>query len=87
MKSERVTATEFLNATGKFFDAAKKAPVVITKHGRNALVVMDYDEYERLKSYDTREWLRPSELDDDLAAELRTAEMDPRHAHLDKLVD
>jgi prevent-host-death family protein len=48
----RVTASEFQNAFGQLSDQARREPVVITKHGRDSLVVMPVEEWERLKRRD-----------------------------------
>ena len=68
-------------------DAALVAPIAITHHGRRRHVLMSFAEYERLKSAASTRVYRLAELPDDLAEGLATAEMDPRHAHLDKLLD
>lgn len=44
----RVTATEFKNNIGTFSDAAMSAPVIITSHDRDRLVLMSAEEYKRL---------------------------------------
>jgi prevent-host-death family protein len=85
--TKTVTSTEFQQAVGDYGDRAKKGPLMVTRHRRPWFVIMDPDEYERLKRYDTREWLHPSDLGDEEKSDLKTAEMDPRHAHLDKLMD
>jgi hypothetical protein len=46
----------------------------------------DYDDYQRLKGLATRPiWV--SELSDDAIAALVDARVDPRHDHLDALMD
>ena len=62
MPQRNVTATEFRNHAGVYIDQSGKEPVVITKHSRPSRVLLDYDEYERLKAYDTRVAFRTSEL-------------------------
>jgi prevent-host-death family protein len=81
-----VSATDFQNNVGVYFDRAGKEPVVITKHARPARVLLDFEEYERLKQLDTREALYPLELSAEEIEELRRAKMDPRHELLDKLM-
>jgi prevent-host-death family protein len=44
----RVTATDFKNNIGAFSDAAMSAPVIITSHQRDRLVLLSADEYHRL---------------------------------------
>jgi prevent-host-death family protein len=52
MQPTRVTASEFQQAFGALSDKARHEPVVITKHGRDSLVVMSAEEWERLKRRD-----------------------------------
>ena len=40
METTRVTASEFQMSFGALSDKARRQPVVITKHGRDSLVVM-----------------------------------------------
>jgi prevent-host-death family protein len=54
MQNTRVSASEFQQAFGALSDKARAEPVVITKHGRDSLVVMSADEWERLKRRDRR---------------------------------
>ena len=44
----RVIATDFKNNIGAFSDAAMNAPVIITSHQRDRLVLLSADEYRRL---------------------------------------
>ena len=50
-----VTATEFQTRAGLYIEQSGKTPVFITKHSRTARVLIDIDEYERLKARDTRQ--------------------------------
>lgn len=70
MDSKTVSATEFQNRAGKWLDEAGRGPVVITRHDRPLRVLIDIEEYERLRRYDTRQAFYPHELPDDLKAEL-----------------
>ena len=54
MQTSRVTASEFQQSFGALSDKARHDPVVITKHGRDSLVVMAAEEWERLKRRDRR---------------------------------
>ncbi|RBP16428.1 prevent-host-death family protein [Roseiarcus fermentans] len=54
MQQTRVTASEFQAAFGALSDRARREPVVITKHGRDSLVVMSAEEWARLKRRDRR---------------------------------
>jgi prevent-host-death family protein len=77
-----VTAAEFQRNFGRYQDEALKHPLAITRNGRDRLVVMSVDEYQRLTRRD-RVVRRTEDLS---AAELEAianTEMDPRHNHLD----
>lgn len=52
MQITRVSASEFQQAFGALSDKARQEPVVITKHGRDSLVVMSADEWRRLRRRD-----------------------------------
>ncbi len=79
---EQVTATEYQQNVGLYFDRATARPLKITKHGRASHVLLSADEYERLKSYDTREHIHSRDLDDGFIEELKAAKMDSKHNDL-----
>jgi PHD/YefM family antitoxin component YafN of YafNO toxin-antitoxin module len=77
-----VSAVEFQRNFGRYQDEALKQPVSITRDGRDRLVVLSAEEYQRLKRRD-REVIRTQDLS---AADLNAiieGGMDPEHAHLD----
>jgi prevent-host-death family protein len=45
-----VSAAEFQNNFGRYADAARAAPIVITRYGREALVVLSAEEYARMRA-------------------------------------
>ena len=70
---QKVSATEFAKNLGRYLDHALHQPVTLTKHGRETLTIIradQYEEYERLKQYDTRQALHLHELSDEEKAEL-----------------
>ena len=69
-----ITAAQLHKTFARYRDAARKAPVVVTHHGRESLVILSADEYRRLKSLDTRRAVYPWELPEDLAKALEDAE-------------
>jgi prevent-host-death family protein len=80
--STRVTASEFQQAFGALSDKARREPVVITKHGRDSLVVMAAEEWERLKRRDRK--VGPIEaLSDDWVEAIRRADVPVDYIHLD----
>ncbi len=82
MAAPRVTASEFQQAFGMLSDKARHEPVVITKHGRDSLVVMPVEEWERLKRRDRRVGLA-GELPEEWLEAVREAEVPAEFAHLD----
>ena len=78
----RVTSSEFQQAFGSLSDKARHEPVVITKHGRDSLVVMAAEEWERLRRRDRRVGLT-SELPDEWIEAVRNAKVPDEHAGLD----
>lgn len=51
---QRVTSREFQRSFGRFQDEALKAPLSITRNGRERLVILSAEEYARLKRRDQR---------------------------------
>ncbi len=54
MQVTKVTASEFQQAFGMLSDKARHEPIVITKHGRDSLVVMSAEEWARLERRDRK---------------------------------
>jgi PHD/YefM family antitoxin component YafN of YafNO toxin-antitoxin module len=82
MKATRVTASEFQKAFGALGDRALSAPLMITKQGRDHLVVLSAGEYARLKRRDRRVGLA-ADLPEEWAEAVRVAEVPDQYAHLD----
>lgn len=81
-----VASTEFQTRAGLYMERAAKTPVFITKHSRPVRVLIDIDEYERLKARDTRQAITPGDLTDAELEHMMTHH-GPRNAHLDHLMD
>ena len=78
-----VAATEFQNRAGLYMERAAKAPVFITKHNRPNRVLMDIDEYNRLKARDTRTAYWSHELPKEAIEALENADL----SHLSDIAD
>jgi hypothetical protein len=78
----RVTTAEFIKGYGTLADRALSEPVTITKNGRDRLVLLSVEEYERLRQRDRRAVLAEDLSDADLAL-IAKAEVPDAHAHLD----
>jgi hypothetical protein len=79
----RVTTAQFIKSYGSLADKALTEPVTITKNGRDRLVVVSAEEYERLRRRDRRAF-RAEELSKADIALIASTEMAPEHAHLDQ---
>jgi prevent-host-death family protein len=71
-----VSATEFQNRAGLYIEQSGKEPVFITRHRRPARVLIDIEEYERLKARDTRRAYATENLPDEWADALAAADYD-----------
>ncbi len=47
----RVSAAELQKQFGTYSETAQREPVTITKHGRDSLVLMSAEAYERVRAY------------------------------------
>jgi prevent-host-death family protein len=54
MGTTHITSSEFQKEYGRYSMLAKREAVTITNHGRAELVVLDAEEYERLRRLDDR---------------------------------
>ena len=82
MQVTKVSASEFQQAFGALSDKARHEPVVITKHGRDSLVVMSAEEWQRLKRRDRQVGLT-AELPDEWIDAVRSAKVPDEFSHLD----
>ena len=70
---QRVTSRDFQRNFGRFQDEALRAPLSITRNGRERLVLLSVEEYARLKRRD-REALFVEELSETDIEAIRRAE-------------
>lgn len=82
-----VASTEFQNRAGLYIEQAAKSPVFITKHSRTVRVLMDIEEYERLKARDTRQAYFAHELPDEVIEAVQQANVSHIDPKLDALMD
>ncbi|HSP24077.1 MAG TPA: type II toxin-antitoxin system prevent-host-death family antitoxin, partial [Saliniramus sp.] len=71
-----VSSAELLRQFGRFRDLAQREPVTITSRGRDSLVLMSSDEYQRLKRRD-RQVILLEDMDEDMLSALENAEGPP----------
>lgn len=82
----RVTSTEFQKKIGLYHDLALREPLVVTRNGRDKLVVLAADEYDRLKRH-YREALAVEDLTTQDLAAIARAEPPEDAAEFDHEVD
>jgi len=78
----KVSTAEFIKNYASLADAALSEPVVITKNGRDRLVVLSAEEYSRLKRRDRRV-VRLEDFSDEEMVLIAQAEVPAEDAHLD----
>ncbi len=81
----QTTAQQFQRKFGEFQHKAQREPVVITRHGRRELVLMSAERYDWLMAAAKRSHAT-EDLPDAVIDAVRSARMDRRHSHLNKLM-
>jgi prevent-host-death family protein len=79
----RVTTADFIKHYGSLADRALAEPVTITKNGRDRLVVLSVEEYQRLKRRDRRV-VAAGNLTEEEVTLIAMAEVPAEYAHLDE---
>lgn len=78
----KISTAEFIKNYGTLADKALSEPVIITKNGRDRLVVLSAEEYARLKRRDRRV-VRLEDFTTEEMASIAQAEAPTEDAHLD----
>lgn len=87
-KLEPVSAAEFARNFGRYRMLAQKAAVPVTSHGHITGYFVPADEYEEFQRFQSRRRsFATVDLDDATIAAIEASEMDPRHDHLNALLD
>ena len=79
---QRITSREFQRNFGRCQDDALREPLAITRNGRDRLVILSVDEYERLKRRD-RQALAVEDLSDEEIEAIARAEPPAEAAEYD----
>ncbi len=82
----RVSSAEFLKKYGMLSDKALSEPVTITRNGRDRLVLLSAEEFERISRYAPRA-RRIEELTDEELAMIDQSRVAAEHDHLNALLD
>jgi PHD/YefM family antitoxin component YafN of YafNO toxin-antitoxin module len=80
---QTTTSGEFHRKIGHYQGRALVEPIMVTRDGRQRVVLISADEYDRLKKLD-RQALYVSELSDEELAAIAAAEVPAEYAHLDE---
>jgi prevent-host-death family protein len=78
----RVPASEFQREFGRLRGIAHREAVIVTSHGRDDVVLLSAEEYQRLRSLDRRA-MHVSELTDEELAALDKVEIPAEAARYD----
>jgi PHD/YefM family antitoxin component YafN of YafNO toxin-antitoxin module len=78
----KVSSAEFIKNYGTLADKALQEPVTITRNGRDRLVLISSEEYERMRRRDRRV-LRTEDLSDEEMEEILRQEVPIEYAYLD----
>ncbi len=85
---DAVPAAEFARNFGHYRVQAHRAPVAVSSHGRIAgyfIAPEDFEDYARMKAQ--RQSFATEDLDDATIDAIARTRMDPRHDHLNALLD
>jgi hypothetical protein len=85
---ETVPASEFTRNFGRYRMRAQREPVAVSSHGQITGYFIGPDEYEEFKRFrESRRSFATAELTDERVKAIRLSRMDPRHAHLNRMLD
>ncbi len=83
-----VPESEFTRNFGRYRMLAQRQAVAVSSHGQVTGYFVGPDDYEEfLRFRDQRRSFATEELSDEKIKAIAGSRMDPRHAHLDTLID
>jgi hypothetical protein len=86
--ADPVSASEFTRNFGRYRMAAQRAAVPVSSHGQITGYFIGPDEYEAFQRYKYRpRSVRTVDLSDEEMQRILESRMDPRHDHLNSLLD
>ncbi len=83
-----IPASEFTRNFGRYQMLAQREPVAVTSHGRTTgyfIAAADYEAFKRFQN--SRRSFATVDLSEEEANAISSSRMDPRHAHLDAMLD
>lgn len=85
---DTVTASEFQKNFGRYQAQAQRGAIKVTSHGRDSVVLISAEDYERLRSLDDRVAMNVADMPDELVQalddglkELEAVEAAPMKSH------
>lgn len=88
MTPETVPASEFTRNFGRYRMRAQRVPIAVSSHGQITGYFVGPDEYQEFLQFrENRRSFATRELPEEKIAAIGASRMDPRHAHLDRLLD
>jgi hypothetical protein len=85
---ETVPASEFTRNSGRYRMRAQRQVIAVSSHGQITGYFIGPDEYEEFKRFrESRHSFATAELPEEKIEAIRSSDVDPRHADLDKLLD
>jgi hypothetical protein len=86
--ADTVPAAEFTRNFGRYKLQAQREAVAVSSHGQIAGYFVGAHEYEELlKLKNARQSFATEDLSDEEVKAITSSRMDPRHDHLNKLLD
>jgi hypothetical protein len=86
--SDAIPASEFTRNFGRYRMLAQREAVAVSSHGEITGYFVRPDEYEEFLRFKAqRRTFATAELSDEKAAAIAAVRMDPRHEHLNALLD
>ena len=83
-----VPASEFTRNFGRYRMRAQRETIAVSSHGQITGYFVGPEEYAELQRYrETRRSFATAELSPEKAAAISASRMDPRHTHLDAMLD
>jgi len=56
-----IAATDLKNKLGQVIDQARREPVLVQSHGRDMVVIVDHNEFARLRQLENLYWIERAE--------------------------
>ena len=85
---ETVPASEFTRNFGRYRMRAQREAIAVSSHGQITGYFVGPDEYEEFKRFrESRRSFATAELPEEKVEAIHGSRMDPRHAHIDKMLD